>query len=95
MYKIKAAYQFALIFFIPGTLLFLIQLMIREISLVTIIGYYFVALAILLNVIMLVIQLLILLFRTDKIKTLKSIGILLINIPIAYAYYYTVMNFLI
>jgi len=95
MYKIKAATQFALLFFSIGTLLFLVQLLVGQLSMITFIGYYFVMLAILINVLMLTIQFLILVFKNDKMMTLKSIGILLINIPIAYLYYYTILNYII
>ncbi len=95
MHKIKAATHFALLFFFIGTLLFLLQLLIGELSVITILGYFYVIFAIIVNLIMLVIQLLILAFRDDKLMTLKSIGILLLNVPIAYLYYYTVLNYLI
>jgi len=95
MVKIKEAFQFALLFFVLGTLLFVIQLIIGEISIVTIIGLYYVILAVIINVIKLFHQLSILLFRKDKIMTLKSIGVILINIPIAYLYFFIVTNYLI
>ena len=92
MNRFKATSKIAWISFSIGTLLFVLQVFIKGINTVTIIGYYYVGLAVIINSIILMILLSILYLKKNKIETIKSIGIILLNIPIALLYYQIVIN---
>ncbi len=94
MKQLKTTSSIALFFFAIGTLLFVLQIIIRGITGVTILGYYYVMVSIIINLIIIVILLISLLIER-KLETLKSIGIILANIPIAYLYFYIVTKYLI
>ncbi|MEX1384332.1 MAG: hypothetical protein AB1Z17_13155, partial [Lutibacter sp.] len=95
MSTIKFTTKTATLFFSIGTLLLLIQIVVRGISTITIVGLYYVIFSVLINLFLVLLLILKLIFKSNKISTLKSIGILTINIPIAYLYFYIVNTFLI
>lgn len=94
MISIQINKRIALFFFSIGTLLFLIQLTQQTISLVTVIGFYYLGLSIIINSIIVIILLVHLLINKNKKETVTSIGIILINFPIAIMYYFIVMNYI-
>lgn len=94
MHKIKASKFFFFIFFGIGSLLFLIQLIVQELSLVTIIGYYYLLLVLAINSLILLGLFISLIFEDNKLKTLKAMGIILLNLPIACLYLTIVLNHL-
>ncbi len=91
----KNSYKIALISFSIGTILFLLQIINKGLNSVTIIGYYYVGLAIIVNSLILIILLSVLLLNKNKIEIIKSIGIILFNVPIAFLYYQIVIHNLI
>lgn len=96
MKRLKATYKVALLFFTLGTLLFLLQIIVRDITGITFVGYLYVIGSIIINLIILIILLFSLALEKDKrTETLKSIGVILINVPIAYLYFYIVIEYLI
>ena len=95
MKRYRVCYNVAKLFFFIGTLFFLIQLIIGNITFITILGYYFVQLSILLNAIIVIVLVIGLIIEQNKKETLKSIGIIVANIPVALLYFYIVMEFLI
>ncbi len=95
MKNIKLTINTAIVFFSIGTLLLLIQIVVREISTITIIGLYYVIFSILINLFLVLLLILKLIFKSNKISTVKSIGILTINIPIALFYYFLVIRYFI
>lgn len=95
MSTIKFTTKTATLFFLIGTLLFLIQIVVRGISTITIIGLYYVVFSVLINLILVLLLIKKLFFKNNKMSTATSIGILTINIPIAYLYFYIVTTFLI
>lgn len=96
MKQLKATYKIALLFFTLGTLLLFIQIIVRGITGITITGYFYVIGSIIINLIILIILLFSLILEKYKRReTLKSIGAILINIPIAYLYFRIVIEYLI
>ena len=95
MNKIIVSKKIALVFFTLGTLLFLTQSIIRGLNMVTVIGYYYLYLSVIINLVLVIILTVRLVLGKNKIDTLKAIGILSINIPIASIYAYLVLNHLI
>lgn len=87
MDRLKIASWIAFIFFGFGTLFLILQFCYENKFAITIFGWYYVLFSIVFNSLIVLILLVILVFNTNRVKTLKSIGILLINIPIAYAYF--------
>lgn len=56
-------------------------------------GFFYIILALIVNLVMLLTLLVTLItFPENRLKSLKTIGILLINIPIATLYFYTLIN---
>lgn len=82
-------------FFLCGSFLFFIQLIVQDLTYITVIGYYYLGIAILINLLILFGLLFALIFKPNKLDTLKSIGILTANIPIAIVYTLIVINYLI
>ncbi|MDO5973545.1 hypothetical protein [Flavivirga jejuensis] len=95
MNRFKISCKIALISFGIGTILFVLQAINRGLNSVTIIGYYYVGLALIINSLVLLILLFTLFLKKTKIETVKSMGILLLNIPIAFLYYLIVIHNLI
>lgn len=96
MKQLKTTYKVALAFFTFGTLLFILQVIVRGITGITMVGYFYVIVSIIINLIILIVLVFSLAIKNENIpETLKSIGVILANIPIAYLYFYIVMNFLI
>ena len=92
MDRLKAAIILAILFFIIGTLLLILQICFQNNFEITLYGYYYVYFSVVVNSLFLIIFLLVLIFKTDRLKTLKSIGVLLINIPIAYLYFLIIIK---
>lgn len=95
MNKFRASLFIAILFFVIGTLLLVLQAIYGDITSITFAGYYFVLIAIVLNLAILLVLVVVLSFFPEKRETLKSIGVILLNIPIAYIYYLIVMTYLI
>ena len=95
MNRLKASKYIASTFFVIGSLLFITQIFWQELTVVTIIGYYYLAVSIIINTIIVIILLFVLLLMENKRKTLMSIGIILLNIPVAFIYTIIVVNHLI
>ncbi len=91
----KNSYKIALISFSIGTILFVLQIINKGLNGVTIIGYYYVGAAIIVNSLILIILLSVLFLNKNKIDIIKSIGVILVNIPIAFLYYQIVIHNLI
>ncbi|EDM43361.1 hypothetical protein SCB49_01362 [unidentified eubacterium SCB49] len=83
----------AIIFFAIGTLLFILQMVTDNFSLLTIIGFYFVVAAVIINCIILLSLIVLLILNKDYPESLKSIGVTLANIPIALLYFYIIIEF--
>lgn len=93
--RFRFCFNTARISFILGSILFLIQLIISDLSTITIIGLYYVAIALFVNLVILLGLILALIFESNKKDTLKSIGILSTNIPIAAVYTLIVINYVV
>ena len=89
------SFNTALVFFSIGTLLLLIQIGISKVSLITIIGLYFVIGSTIINLILVLLLIIQLIFDNNKRSTIKCIGFLTLNIPIAAFYYFLVIKFFI
>lgn len=95
MDRYKASVSIAGIFVGIGTILVILQALVGGITAITFSGIYFLPIAIVFNIIILIALIIALLMFPNKKKTLKSIGIILLNIPIAFAYYHLVITYLI
>ncbi|MDO5980099.1 hypothetical protein [Flavivirga spongiicola] len=93
IYKVSS--KIALVSFSIGTILFVLQVFIKGINAVTMIGYYYVGLAIIINSLVFIMLLSLLFINKNKRETIQSIGIILFNIPIAFLYYSIVIHKLI
>jgi len=82
----------ALIFFIVGTFLFLINAFTKEYPPIVTFGFLFVVFAVIFNSIVLFI-LLVDLIRKDRLESFFAICIILSNIPIAAGYLYIIMEY--
>ena len=83
----------ALVFFVLGTLLFLLQLVSTNMNELPLIGFYYLVIAVIVNSLVLITLLGKLFIDTNYTETFKSIGIILANIPIAVAYAYIVIEY--
>ncbi|MDO5970912.1 hypothetical protein Q4Q35_13960 [Flavivirga aquimarina] len=95
MNTFKTSRTIALISFSIGTILFLLQAINKGLSTVTVIGFNYVKVAIIVNSLVFIILLFTLFLSKQKLETIKSIGIILLNIPIAFLYYQIVIHNLI
>ena len=86
MKTFKVSCRIALFFFVVGTLLFLLQHATKNMDWLLIIGFYYVLFSVFINVIIVLTLLAKLFMDAEKLQTLKSIGIILLNAPIAYLY---------
>lgn len=85
---INTSKSIAIISFIIGTILFVIQLLSNTESKVIFIGFIFLLMAIFINIISLTILIFFVLGSTKyKTSYLKAIGVVLLNIPIALLYF--------
>lgn len=93
--KVEGARTLALFFFSIGTVLFLLQIIFRDINVITMIGFYYLFISIICNMFFVAVLLIGLLLKESVKQTLKAIVVLLINIPIAYIYMLIVFEYLI
>ncbi|MEH6538106.1 MAG: hypothetical protein V7719_17025 [Psychroserpens sp.] len=87
MDRFNMAITTAFVFFGFGTMLLILQLCCQNKFAITIFGFYYVLFSVIANSLVVLVLLFVLIFKMNKIKTLKSIGALLINIPIACVYF--------
>ncbi|WP_299337027.1 hypothetical protein [uncultured Psychroserpens sp.] len=92
MDRLKLTIWITLVFFGFGSMLFALHLFDKDSFVIIIFGYYYVLFCVVFNSLLVLILLFILLLKNNKAKTLKSIGVLLINIPIALLYFNIVVN---
>ena len=84
----------AILSFIIGTILFSFFLYFGETFIPIVIGLGFIGVAITLNAILLVFNLIMsLIYETNRYENLKTCGIILLNIPIAILYFYIIISF--
>jgi len=88
----KSARNIALIFFIVGTFLFILNAFIDEYPPMMMLGFFFVVFAIVFNSVVLLI-LLVDLIRKDRLESFFAICIILANIPIAAGYVYIITEY--
>jgi hypothetical protein len=89
---LNTAKKTALIFFITGTVLFLIQLVTKSEIAFAFFGFVFILIALVYNLIVLII-LIVQLIKHNELDTFFSIVIILLNIPIAVGYAYILIHF--
>lgn len=92
MSRLKATIKIALLFFTIGTLLLILHFIFNTSNFIIWLGYIYVLLAVFINSIILIILIVTLFIDKQKIETLKAIGILLLNIPIALVYFQMVID---
>jgi hypothetical protein len=91
----KVGIYSAIISFAIGTLL-LISFAITHIELIAVIGYFFLIIAFYVNLFIAVILLImVVVSQENTFKNLRTIIVMLINLPIAYLYYVIVFTYLI
>lgn len=95
MTNFKNYFKIAFGFFLVGTLLLILQLFKRKINLITITGLYYVQICVLINTLIVIFLMVLLGIKENKKEILKSMGIILLNIPIAYFYFYLVTTYII
>ncbi|WP_298902649.1 hypothetical protein [uncultured Psychroserpens sp.] len=93
MDRLQFVTKAALTFFSIGTLLLILQLCFKTESGIAIIDLYYLLFAIVINSLILLVLIGYLIIKDNKLKTLKSIGILITNIPIADGYFYVVIYY--
>ena len=89
----KTTKWMALIFFVVGTLLFLLRGLANNHFIIIILGRVFIAFAAVFNSIILII-LLVDLIRKDRLESFYAICIVLANIPIAITYAYIILEYI-
>lgn len=94
MNRFKACFNVAKIFFAIGTCIFILHFIFRRIDAFIWIGYIYTMLSIVINSIIVIVLLIALIIERKRIETLKSIGIILANAPIAYGYFLLVIEYL-
>ncbi|WP_452601609.1 hypothetical protein [Pontimicrobium sp. MEBiC06410] len=92
MNRLKATIKIALLFFTIGTLLLILHFIFNTSNFIIWLGYMYVLLAIVINSILLIILIVALFIDKEKLETLKSIGVLTLNIPIAFVYFQMVID---
>ena len=88
---LKVAVKIALSFFVIGTLLFAMQILLGNSGSLLFLGLAFIALAVLVNSIIFLLAL-IDLIQKDRLESFYAICILLANIPIAVGYAYILLE---
>lgn len=83
----------ALVFFTMGTFLFFLQIYMGKLTALTVIGFYYLIIAIIINCIFLITLIVKLILDQHRAETVRSIGIILANIPIATAYIFILFEF--
>ena len=94
MTRFKACFNIAKIFFCIGTAIFLLHFIFRDTSFLIWIGYIYTMFSIVINTIIVIVLLIALILERRRIETLKSIGVILANAPIAYGYFLIVIEFI-
>ncbi|MCD2260116.1 hypothetical protein [Psychroserpens luteolus] len=94
MDRLILAKKTALISFTTGTILLVLQFCFQNEFAIALFGYYYLLFAIIVNSLMVLYLLGTLILKNNPIKTLKSIGILIINIPIAIVYTSIVIDYI-
>jgi len=90
----KIGIQVAITSFGLGTLLLIIYAITHLIE-IAIIGYYYLIVTLFINSILaLVFLILTIIFKSERIKNLKTIDVMLLNIPIAFLYVIIVFDYL-
>ncbi len=85
----------AFLSFIMGTLLFVFQLYFQGVFRIIHFGLIFIVVAVIINAISLIALIFTLLGNTDcRLEILKTCGLILLNIPIAILYFYTLLRYL-
>jgi hypothetical protein len=92
MSRLKATIKIAILFFIIGTLLLILHFIFNTTDFILWLGYMYVQLAVFINSIILIILIVALIIDKQRIETLKSIGVILLNIPIALVYFQMVID---
>ncbi|MEM7086128.1 MAG: hypothetical protein AAF489_08105 [Bacteroidota bacterium] len=88
----RSARNIALIFFIVGTFLFILNMFIPDYSPIVTLGLIFTAFAVIFNTVVLLI-LLVDLIRKDRLESFFAICIILANLPVAAGYAYLVIQY--
>lgn len=89
---ITTSKSIAFLSFIIGTILFVLQLYNEALGLIYF-GFIFIIIAVIINTISLLILIFSILGYTEqKLELLKTIGIVLLNIPIAFLYFYILIE---
>ncbi len=92
MNRLKATIKIATLFFIIGTVLLILHFIFGTSNFIIWLGYMYVWLAAFINSIILILLIVALFIDKRRIETLKSIGVLLLNIPIALVYFQMVID---
>ncbi len=92
MEKFKTTAKTALVFFSIGTLFLFTHLLFRGSLRLILAGYLYVIASVFINGLIVSVLLYTLIMESNKKETLKSIGILLLNAPIAYSYFLIAIN---
>lgn len=94
MNRLRVSTGIAITFFTIGSILFALQLFMRGVTAITIIGYYYLILSVIINLIVVLFFLAALFLDKNKKETLKSICVILLNIPVSSLYAYMTLNYL-
>lgn len=93
MERLKVSIKIAATFFAVGTLLFLIRITIGgTIDWLLALGFYYLGAALIINLFVLLALIVALIVDNDKAETLIAIGVILLNLPIAYFYATTILE---
>lgn len=90
MITIKTTKWISLFFFSIGTVLLILQLTNKGLNYITVVGFYYVLLSTLINLVIVGYYLINTIYPDKRITSFKCIGILCINIPIAFFYFYLI-----
>lgn len=94
MNRFKACFNIAKLFFAIGTCIFLLHLIFRDTVGFIWIGYIYTMFSIVINSIIVIVLIIALIIEHNRTETLKSIGIILTNAPIAFGYFLIVIEYL-
>lgn len=93
MNTLQTSSTIAIVSFTLGTILFLLQLVSVDNHNLPLLGFYYVCIAIVVNLIVLLALAVKLFIVKQKVAILKSMAIIVINAPIAYAYAYILFEY--
>lgn len=82
----QATFKFALFWFVAGTVLLVLHLLWPDILGIMILGYYYLLFALFINCCVFIVLFCCLFTEKKKLPVVKSMLILLANLPIAYGY---------